>query len=803
MEQRQKNLARHLESIKSRSKLQVTIANANKGLYSKAVIKKLSKDKTAAENLKDNALQLEIAKEHVKKFFKNEKDQTEFLLILNDEFDNGLVLFNRYFLQFEKDYGKKIAGLTPIQLARVFQEFLGIEEQKNLIRDNNQPENQLLQNNDEVVIIPEELKVEELKVEELKDELEIKKDELEMTKDEYQSIKDEYRILIENLMKNESKIEEDYQSIKNSLNIEEEKEYKLIKDKFKKAIEELKAEELELDNNYQSLIDDLSRFIESIDDVNFVNPIIERKERHNNLQIITPRFIDIERDTITEHPGINPIIQYGTISEMPDRDVEEKLKKFITKQIDNAIIISKNNLIKNYSNSIPLSTIKDKLNKEEKIILDKLKSDTSEYKIDSETRAEYANYLKQKYKFLRDDFEKLIESDNQRFINKYFDNIENYIIDNLEEKNDSELIIEGIKQSLEQLKNELGNINELSKINRDIINRMYKDIINKYQLKPSMVVSKRKKIDNPIIERFEKEPTVQYGVITKPFPKSKLPVEVDEFKPEAVQHGTIETPKLIVKRFIQPDEMKLDFADSASFDEFKSIMDDNYNTLLNTVNSYSEIKTRINNLFKLVNTIIERSGVINKYEKKNIKKMYEEYKKSLLKDLEDERDRRKESGNPIGKGLKNFYKFGKYLLNPTRLQNNVVHLKTPAGAEIKKLPKVNVTNKLRDILMLVVKGNNPTQEQYDSLSDSEAEIFDRLIDLSFGFDDPTSELDKKLNKKIDEDLERFELLRGEIMAGNNNPEILQELKLLVLRLIKYGVLSKVEGMDILVLLCST
>ena len=48
-----------------------------------------------------------------------------------------------------------------------------------------------------------------------------------------------------------------------------------------------------------------------------------------------------------------------------------------------------------------------------------------------------------------------------------------------------------------------------------------------------------------------------------------------------------------------------------------------------------------------------------------------------------------------------------------------------------------------------------------------------------------------------EDYDRFQLLRGEVVAGNNNPKVLQEIKTYILKFMSTGRIKKSEGYGIL------
>jgi hypothetical protein len=51
--------------------------------------------------------------------------------------------------------------------------------------------------------------------------------------------------------------------------------------------------------------------------------------------------------------------------------------------------------------------------------------------------------------------------------------------------------------------------------------------------------------------------------------------------------------------------------------------------------------------------------------------------------------------------------------------------------------------------------------------------------------------------KTEKELQRFLLLKGQILAGNNNEAVVREFKALLLKYIKKGQIPKSEGYDIL------
>jgi polyhydroxyalkanoate synthesis regulator phasin len=56
---------------------------------------------------------------------------------------------------------------------------------------------------------------------------------------------------------------------------------------------------------------------------------------------------------------------------------------------------------------------------------------------------------------------------------------------------------------------------------------------------------------------------------------------------------------------------------------------------------------------------------------------------------------------------------------------------------------------------------------------------------------------KKLQEKISDIVEEFKILQGEIIAGNDNPQLISNIKNVIEKLVYHGKLSKEEAMEIM------
>jgi predicted lipase len=88
----------------------------------------------------------------------------------------------------------------------------------------------------------------------------------------------------------------------------------------------------------------------------------------------------------------------------------------------------------------------------------------------------------------------------------------------------------------------------------------------------------------------------------------------------------------------------------------------------------------------------------------------------------------------------------------------------------------------KELLIKIIDTGNIDQSLYSSLSDEHKKIIDMLFSNNIIYKlHNQEELDKMIN--------RFNIVKGEIMIGNDNPQLLKELKYLVLTLVNYNMLD--------------
>ena len=152
--------------------------------------------------------------------------------------------------------------------------------------------------------------------------------------------------------------------------------------------------------------------------------------------------------------------------------------------------------------------------------------------------------------------------------------------------------------------------------------------------------------------------------------------------------------------------------------------------------------------------------------------------------------------NVIGKGIKSteLLPFGKYALNPSHLHKQKLGLKTRNNNSVKKYPVQSISEDVADILKSI--GN---QQGFDVsvLEDDDKSFLYELLDYA---EVPVNLPRQKGSGNADckdKDLHRFELLKGQVLAGNNAKEIVNELKVLIVKLMNDDRINRKQGQDLL------
>ena len=140
--------------------------------------------------------------------------------------------------------------------------------------------------------------------------------------------------------------------------------------------------------------------------------------------------------------------------------------------------------------------------------------------------------------------------------------------------------------------------------------------------------------------------------------------------------------------------------------------------------------------------------------------------------------------------------FGRYFIDHHRINDDVISLRRGNGVNIVGLPVRRVSRDLGEVVRTILKQDHPSYNQIDKLSKEEKDYLHKLAKSSNLLDrlhipSPTKEED-------DQDINQFEILKGELLCGNDGSETIKKFKVLVMRMMNKGLLPRGQAKDILI-----
>lgn len=155
----------------------------------------------------------------------------------------------------------------------------------------------------------------------------------------------------------------------------------------------------------------------------------------------------------------------------------------------------------------------------------------------------------------------------------------------------------------------------------------------------------------------------------------------------------------------------------------------------------------------------------------------------------------------MGKGLAvketpSYKEYGKYAIHIPQLeQQDILNVKYKSLGQVPKFKPLPVSDIFRDFILDLLDNGKPNPRVYTQIAPEERKFFEEMsigagVWNGLGLKRTTTSTDEEENK-------RFELLKGEYMAGNNNPRVITELRRLVVKMMNDGRIRKNQGVELL------
>ena len=144
--------------------------------------------------------------------------------------------------------------------------------------------------------------------------------------------------------------------------------------------------------------------------------------------------------------------------------------------------------------------------------------------------------------------------------------------------------------------------------------------------------------------------------------------------------------------------------------------------------------------------------------------------------------------------------FGRYVIHKHKLQDGILQLKTPKGGAVSSLPTESISFPLSKILRKIVGGSRVDFDELQDLHDDDKGYLHRIIKTAH-LHDKISVPRPDYGKEKDE-LKRFDILKGEIGAGNDNKDLVKEFKVMLMKFVNQGRVPRRHAHEILTDLAS-
>lgn len=151
---------------------------------------------------------------------------------------------------------------------------------------------------------------------------------------------------------------------------------------------------------------------------------------------------------------------------------------------------------------------------------------------------------------------------------------------------------------------------------------------------------------------------------------------------------------------------------------------------------------------------------------------------------------------PSLKGMKRHKKeephaiFGKHFIHLPSLHQGFLNVKFRSRKNIPKLGRIPISDELRDVLLKALEVGSFDIKASKRLKENEIRLLIRVCENS-SVEHPFS------LESDDREVERFNVLRGEVEAGNDNPQIVKELKQLLLKFMAQGRIKRRDAIQML------
>ena len=139
--------------------------------------------------------------------------------------------------------------------------------------------------------------------------------------------------------------------------------------------------------------------------------------------------------------------------------------------------------------------------------------------------------------------------------------------------------------------------------------------------------------------------------------------------------------------------------------------------------------------------------------------------------------------------------FGKYIIHTPKLNDNIIQIRSSRKGVVPQLPSTAVSKNLAKVVKTISGGGFPSFDELSTLTEPDKKHLKMIVkksQLSDKISVPSPDLTKD-----EQEQHRFEILKGEILAGSDSKELIREFKQLLMKFVYDERVPKREAHDIL------
>ena len=162
-----------------------------------------------------------------------------------------------------------------------------------------------------------------------------------------------------------------------------------------------------------------------------------------------------------------------------------------------------------------------------------------------------------------------------------------------------------------------------------------------------------------------------------------------------------------------------------------------------------------------------------------------------------------EQGLKLDDNQNKYIGFGKFVLNSSKLEDNILRVfYAKTFLNVGKIKSTHISDDFKDLIFYIIQNKKFSEKMFNLLNAKEKELFKILIEMSgirrlLKIKIDIESISKSYKSPVEEKLERWKILVGELNVGNDNPLIFEECRQIAKYLLDIGHINKIHYKELM------